>query len=72
MEDRNTATASQPSARIATQGAERVESIMDFDSSGMITCLVTKPLAGNLGTIRDSKSMRSITLDEWREINGKQ
>jgi hypothetical protein len=53
----------------STQAAERVVSIMDFDSSGMITCLVTKPLAGGLGTVRDSMSTRSITMNEWREID---
>jgi hypothetical protein len=56
----------------SAQAAERVVSIMDFDSSGMITCLVTKPLVGGLGSVRDSMSTRSITMDEWREINGKQ
>jgi hypothetical protein len=67
MEDRNTA----PGAGIASQATERVVSIMDFDASGMITCLIEKPVAGGPGFIRDSRSTRSISTTQWRDINGK-
>jgi hypothetical protein len=72
MEHRYTAT--EPSiagTAIAMHATERVVSIMDFDSTGMITHLVTKPLADGPGSIRDSRSARSITMDEWTEISGK-
>jgi hypothetical protein len=75
MENRLTTSAFESgieSMETPMQSAERVVSIMDFDSSGMITCVTTKPLAGGLGTVRDSMSMRSITMDGWRELNGKQ
>jgi hypothetical protein len=75
MENQLTTDGSEPgieSVGTSAQAAERVVSIMDFDSTGMITCLATKPLAGGLGTIRDSISTRSITMDEWRGVNGKQ
>jgi hypothetical protein len=52
-------------------GTERVVSMMDFDSTGMVTCLMTKPLANGPCSVRDSRSARSITMDEWTEISGK-
>jgi hypothetical protein len=65
MEREHTAKAEEPgveSMGIAAPGSERVVSIMDFDSTGFITCLVTKPLVGGLGTVRDSRSMRLIGM----------
>jgi hypothetical protein len=72
MEHRYTATGSAiAGAPIAMHRTERVVSIMDFDSTGMINCLVTKPLANGPASIRDSRSARSLTTDEWTEISGK-
>jgi hypothetical protein len=70
MEDRN-AIAREPGigADTTTQGAERVLSILDFDASGMVTCLVTRPVTNGLVSIRDSRSTRLITMDEWSEIS---
>jgi hypothetical protein len=53
---------------IAAPGSERVVSIVDFDSTGFITCQVAKPIVGGLGTVRDTQSTRSIGMDEWTDI----
>jgi hypothetical protein len=71
MEHRYTTESGIAGTVIAMHGTERVVSIMDFDSTGMITCLVTKPLADGPGSVRDSRSARSITMGEWTEISGK-
>jgi hypothetical protein len=71
MEDRNEiARGPGIEADATTQGAERVASILDFDASGMVTCLVTRPVANGLVSIRDSRSTLLITMNEWNEING--
>jgi hypothetical protein len=70
MEDRD-ATAREPGieAGTSTQGSERVVSILDFDASGMVTCLVTRPVVNGLVSVRDSRSTRLITMDEWNDIS---
>jgi hypothetical protein len=61
-------TMARESDNLAPPDVERVVSILDFDESGMVTCQVTHPLANGFGSFRDSRSARSITTEEWREI----
>jgi hypothetical protein len=72
MEDRSAATVHESSSEgesMSAQVAERVVSILDFDESGVITCLAKKPFSTGLARIRDSRSTRSISVDEWNVIS---